>query len=270
MKRIFNPILISIIFISLFISCGDKNTGFVIMPRSQEILLGEQLDSTIKANPEDYPILPDTGIYSSAYDYLEGMMNSILTNSYQSFNDKWEWKVTIINEDVMNAFAAPGGKLYFYTGLMKYLDNGANLAGVLAHEMAHVELRHSAKQMQAAYGMNFAASILFGTEKSQLETIVGDIAAGLAALQFSRGDEYQADEFSVKYLSGTSYHPKGIAGFFEQLNADGKTNESWEVLSSHPSDDNRLANIEEVWEGLGSPDGDYFEADYNNFKTMLP
>lgn len=257
-------------FIYLLLVGCNKENSFVLMPRAQEILLGEQLDSTIKAHPEEYPVLPRTGDNVAAYEYLESMMNEILENDAESFNKKWEWQITIINQDVMNAFAAPGGKLYFYTGLMKYLDNGSHLAGIMAHEMAHVELRHSAKQMQSAYGMNIAASILFGTDKSQLETIITDITAGLAGLQFSREDEYQADKYSVIYLSGTNYHPKGIAGFFEKLNATGKTNDSWEVLSTHPSDANRLANIEKVWSSLGNPTGSYFETEYTTFKSILP
>ena len=130
--------------------------------------------------------------------------------------------------------------------------------------------RHSARQMQNAYGMNFAASILFGGDKSQLETIISDIASGLASLQFSRSDEYQADEYSIRFLSGTSYYPKGIAGFFEKLNAEDKTNDSWEILSTHPSDENRLEHIEEIWTSLGSPTGELYESEYTHFKTWLP
>jgi predicted Zn-dependent protease len=257
----------------LFVAGCKDDEGFVLMPRSQEVELGNQLDSTIQANPADYPILPKTG-NEQAYEFLENMMNDILNNDDEKFSDAWDWKITIINQDVMNAFAAPGGKLYFYTGLMKYLDNSANMAGVMAHEMAHVEKRHSAKQMQKYYGVNFAASILFGTDKSKLEQIVTDIGSGLAALQFSREDEYQADEYSVKFLYGTrsgkNYDPKGISGFFEKLNTDGKTNDSWEVLSSHPSDANRLNSIEEVWTSIGSPEGELYESDYTSFKALLP
>jgi predicted Zn-dependent protease len=251
----------------------DKDRGFIIMPLSQEIALGEQLDSTIRApeNQDEYPVLPrETNL--QAYQYLEGMMQEILNNDAEplKYKDKFEWKITIINKDVMNAFAAPGGKLYFYTGLMKYLNNASSLAGVLGHEMSHADLRHSARQMQKYYGMNFAANILFGTDKTQLEQILTDVGSGLAQLQFSRDDEYQADEFSIKYLAGTRYNPKGIAGFFEQLNSDGKTNDTWEVLSTHPSDDHRLNNINDVWTSVGSPTGGSYEEEYSTFKALLP
>ena len=85
-------------------------------------------------------------------------------------------------------------------------------------------------------------------------------------------DEYEADNFSIQYLDDTDYyHPKGISGFFEKLKEDGHTAATVEFLSTHPSDDNRLANINEIWKGLGSPNGEYFETEYNEFKTaMLP
>jgi predicted Zn-dependent protease len=200
------------------------------------------------------------------------MMNEILNNSEEPFKykDKFNWKITIINKDELNAFAAPGGYLYFYTGLIKYLDRASELAGVLGHEMAHADLRHSAQQMQKAYGINFAASILFGTDKSMLEQILVDMGSGLAALQFSRTDEYQADEFSIRYLSGTRYDPLGVTGFFEQLLTDGMENASWELLSTHPSGANRIAEATTVWKNLGSPTGGTFETEYSDFINLLP
>jgi predicted Zn-dependent protease len=279
MKYLVKVIGFATIAIILSTSC-DKDRGFILMPISQEVSLGAQLDSTILANPTDYPVL-DRASNTEAYAYLENLMSDILNNTGEplKYKDKFDWKITIIEKDELNAFAAPGGYLYFYTGLMKYLDKASELAGVLGHEMAHADLRHSAQQMQKAYGVNFAAAILFGTDKSQLEQIIADIGAGLAALQFSRSDEYQADEFSVRYLSGTQpvsgsydakYDPMGIAGFFEKLAAEGMENESWEVLSTHPSGSNRVEEAEVVWQSLGSPTGETFESEYQQFKSLLP
>jgi predicted Zn-dependent protease len=170
----------------------------------------------------------------------------------------------------MNAFAVPGGKMYFYTGLIKYLDNAADLAGVMAHEMAHIDRRHSTEQMTKQYGFSFLLSVLLGDDKSQFEQIASDLAVGLASLQFSRKHEYEADEYAIRFTADTDYHPKGIAGFFEKLQADGHTAQTFEFLSTHPSDQNRIDNIDMVWRSIGSPDGDYFETEYTNFKGILP
>jgi len=112
---------------------------------------------------------------------------------------------------------------------------------------------------------------IIGEDKSDLEQIAYDLATGLAALQFSRTYEYEADEYSIRYMTDTHYyHPKGLAGFFEQLADDGQTGETFEFLSTHPSDANRLENMNTIWSGLGSPTGEYFESEYSDFKaTML-
>lgn len=278
MKNVVNAFGVLAVLILFTTNC-DKDRGLIIMPLSQEISLGLQLDSTINASPTEYPIL-EKADYPEVYAFMEEIFTDILNNTAEplKYKDKFDWTLTIIEKDELNAFAAPGGYLYFYTGLLKYLDKTSEVAGVLGHEMAHADLRHSASQMQKAYGVNFAATILFGTDKSLLEQIITDIGSGLAGLQFSRTDEYQSDEFSVRYLSGTTpassaydckYDPKGVAGFFQKLEEAG-TASAPEFLSTHPSGSNRIAEVEEFWKGMGSPVGQTLEAEYAEFKALLP
>ena len=94
----------------------------------------------------EYPIL-DPVRYDSVYAYIQSMFQGILQSDEILRADQFDWELTIIDKDVMNAFACPGGKLYFYTGIMKYLDDAAGFAGVLAHEMAHSDRRHATQQM---------------------------------------------------------------------------------------------------------------------------
>jgi predicted Zn-dependent protease len=273
MKRMGNLFNVSVLILSgIVVGSCDKGTGFNLFTVQQDIEIGETMDSIILANPAEYPIL-NSASYPDAYIFLNTMMQLILQSDQFVHNDDFTYEITIINkDDVMNAFAVPGGKLYFYTGLMKYLDNSASLAGVLAHEMAHVDRRHSSQQLSKVYGFDFVINALLGDDKSDLEEIASNLATGLAALQFSRADEYEADEYSIHYMADTEYyHPKGIAGFFEKLKADGHNGETFEFLSTHPSDDNRLENMEAIWIGLGSPTGEYFADDYADFKNnMLP
>ncbi len=253
----------------VFIGSCDKETGLNLFTIQQEIEIGESMDSVIHADPVEFPILnPVT--HADAYAYLNAMMQKILQSDEFVHKEDFTYNITIIDKDIMNAFAVPGGKLYFYTGLMNYLDNAAELAGVLAHEMAHIDRRHSSEQLSKVYGVSFVLAALLGEDKSDLEQIAYDLATGLAALKFSRNHEYEADEYSVKFTADTEYyHPKGISGFFEQLATDGHTAETFEFLSTHPSDENRLANIDAIWTSLGSPTGEYFVDDYADFKTTL-
>jgi len=265
-----NGIIIMIVLAASVISC-DKETGFNLFTLQQDIEIGESMDSAIRADPVEFPIL-DPVNYADAYQFMNSMMQRILQSDDFVHKQDFDYELTIIDKDVMNAFAVPGGKLYFYTGLLKYLDNASNLAGVLAHEMAHVDRRHSSAQLSKNYGVDYIINAIFGNDQSQLQQIAIDLAGGLAALKFSRSDEYEADEYSIRFLDDTDYyHPKGISGFFEKLDRDGHTGETFVFLSTHPSDDNRLAHINEIWIDLGSPGGDYFESEYLDFKTnMLP
>ncbi len=258
----------SLVLLVFFISC-DKETGFNFFTVNQDVEFGAAMDSMIRANPADYPIL-DPATNRTAYSFINNMMQEILQSDDFVHKADFEWEVTIINQDVMNAFAVPGGKMYFYTGLIKYLDNAADLAGVMAHEMAHIDRRHSTEQMTKQYGLGTLISLLLGDDKSQLEQIAGDLATGLASLKFSRTHEYEADEYAVRFTEDTDYHPLGISGFFEKLQDEGHTAQTFEFLSTHPSDQNRIDNIDLIWRGLGSPDGGYFETEYAEFKNSLP
>ncbi|MCK5337766.1 MAG: M48 family metalloprotease, partial [Bacteroidales bacterium] len=194
--------------------------------------------------------------------------DSILNTGMLFYEDKFEWKVYIIkNDSMLNAFATPGGYLYFYTGIIKYLDNEAQFAGVMAHEMAHCELRHSTNQITKAYGIQIMLSILLGQAPGQLTEIIASYAYGLGTLAFSRDHEYEADEYSVKFLYQTSYEARGIADFFIKM--EGSPHPP-EFLSTHPSPENRIEKITEVWQGLGGKEGNTYVESYNAFKASLP
>jgi len=266
-------ILVFLAFTLVFSSCKKKDKGFNIFSVQDDIELGEQLKAEIESNPTDYPIL-DKATHPKAYAFIEGLMNEILSSDLIHYRDDFDWEVTIINDDIQNAFAAPGGKLYFYTGLLDYIESSAELAGVMAHEVAHSDERHSTEQMSSGKLANLVTSILLGGDNSsQLAELVAAMATGAVELRFSREDEYEADAFSVKYLasiaSRKNYHPTAIVDFFDRLIDDGFVgdNTSFEFLRTHPYEDNRKINIDKVWNDLGKPVGEKFEAEYAGFKA---
>jgi predicted Zn-dependent protease len=256
------------IFTIVIVSNCSKDGDVNIFTVNQDIAFGKQVDSLVRA---DYNVVPRDANNTEAYAYLDNMMQSILSSEELLYRDKFPWQITIIEEDKLNAFAAPGGKLFFYTGLMKYLDNSAELAGVMAHEIAHADRRHSTENMTKAYGFSFLLSVILGNDPSKVEEIVAGLAQGLGELAFSRKHEYEADEFAVRYTSDTKYTPTGVAGFFEKLQAEDDGGSGTPTfLSTHPDPGNRVDAIYEVWDGLGSPGGQNFEEEYANFKATLP
>ncbi|NJM16869.1 MAG: M48 family metalloprotease, partial [Bacteroidales bacterium] len=169
---------------------------------SQDKSLGAQLDSAIQADPATYPVL-DRAKYPEVYSYLENMRDDILRSDYINYKDDFVWKLTIIDDKTLNAFAAPGGYIYFYTGIISYLDSASHLAGVMGHEMAHADRRHSMKQMWQNLGVSILLKVITGGDAEALQKVLG----GLVGLKFSREDERDADRFSVRYLSDTDFDP---------------------------------------------------------------
>ena len=251
----------------LLISCGEDDTGVNIFTTEDDIQLGLQMQQEIYANPAEYPVL-DTIQYAAAYQHIRRIRDTLLATHEVDYDKLFEWDVHIIkNDTVLNAFCTPGGFIYFYTGLIKYLDDESQFAGVLAHEMAHAAKRHSTEQLTKAYGLQLLVSIVLGQNPTALAQIAADLAAGVASLAFSREDEYESDEYSVRYLYKTSYDPRGVAGFF--LKMEGAPQPP-QFLSTHPSPENRIEKIDEVWQSLGGKSGLTYAARYQEFKDALP
>jgi predicted Zn-dependent protease len=261
---------ISLILITLvFSACKKEGDESVINLFSVEddIKFGQSLEEEIAANPQEFPILSEDQ-YPEAYDHIYRIRDSILNTGLITYDDRFEWKVYIIhNDSVLNAFAAPGGYMYFYTGIIKYLDNEAQFAGVMAHEMAHADLRHSTSMLTKKYGVQILLSIILGQANSQLADIVASLAYGLGELAYSRDNEYQADEKAVEYTYQTTYDARGIAGFFIKMDEAPRPPE---FLSTHPSPENRVEKINETWQNLGGKVGNEYVDSYNAFKASLP
>ena len=253
----------------------DKDLNFFSV--NQDVAFGAQLDSSILATPGDFPILKASE-YPQVYSYLQDMLDDILQSGEILYKDEFKWKITIINSDVVNAFAAPGGYLYFYTGLIKYLDKGSELSGIMAHEVAHTDRRHSTEAMTKQYGFSILLSILLGEKPSQLEELLASLALQGTILAYSRKNENEADKYAVYYTADTKYYnPLGVAGFFEKLLTEGGGNGIPEFLSTHPSDENRLENITATWNDLQDSRPDLegtdwqdLENQHNTIKTYLP
>jgi predicted Zn-dependent protease len=271
MKRSIYLFILVSITISVTLTACKKDEGspsaFNLFTVDDDMAFGEEFSKQIEANPTEYPTLSEVE-YQQAYQHIYRIRDSVLNTGLVNFDDKFIWQVKIIdNDSTLNAFAVPGGYLYFYTGLIKYLENEAEFAGVMAHEMAHVSLRHSTNQLTKNYGISILLSIILGNDPHMLAQIAADLAAGLSSLAFSRNHEYQADEWAVKYTYETSYDARGIGAFFEKM--EGAPHPPT-FMSTHPSPDDRLEKINEHWQNLGGKVGNTYEALYNDFKNSLP
>lgn len=203
-----------------------------------DIKLGQQVKTEIESDPVKFPII-DENSNKELYNYVKGLRDLILNTNQLKYKDKFAWEVKIIKDDkTLNAFATPGGYIYIYSGLMKYLDSEDELLGVLAHEMAHADLRHSTKQLSKNMAVGFLLNAALG-DKQAVEQVV----SALIGIQFTRDDESEADNSSVKYLCPTPYNAAGAAGFFKKMLNNPVPPE---FLSTHPSPKNRVKDIEDL------------------------
>ena len=234
----------------LALSTCKKDEKFNLFTLEEDKKFGMQVDSQIRATPNEYPIL-DPVAYKPAYDYVNGIRDRILATGKIKYKDEFVWKITLIDTTILNAFATPGGYLYFYTGLIKFCGNEAELAGVIAHEMAHSDKRHSTVNMTKTYSYGTLFQILLGEDNKTLASI----ATNLMSLSFSREQEYEADKNAVDYIAAVGYKGDEFKNFFVKLDSMKTNGFNPEFLSTHPSDDNRIEKIVEEWNAVKSSDG---------------
>jgi beta-barrel assembly-enhancing protease len=260
---------LSLLLSFLFISCSDDGS-INLYTVQDDVALGRQLDSSIKANKDEYP-----AYYANpASQYVQDIVNQITQSPLVKYRTIFPFKTLIIyNDSVVNAFATPGGYIYVYTGLMKFLDNEGTLAGILAHEIAHAELRHATKRMTKAYGIQLLLSIVLGNNPSQLEQIGANLFAGLTLMKNSRDDEYEADEYSFKYLQSSKWYPGSIKFFFDKVKANENKFFLEVLLSTHPLSQDRWDKIDALLQENNIPEAtesNLFSIQYKAIVATLP
>jgi beta-barrel assembly-enhancing protease len=259
--------LLALVLIPFVVGCDESLPDINIFGIEDDKELGAELAAEIAANPQEYGEILERDTFPEAYAHLDRIRDAILDSEGVTYRKRFDWETHIIHDDeVLNAFAAPGGYIYVYTGLIRYLESEDHFAGVMGHEIAHADQRHSTEQLTKAYGITELLSLIFGDSDPGL---AADVAAGLLSLEFSREDESEADEYSVIYLCDTEYAANGAAGFFEKLLEEGGV-EIPEFLSTHPSSAARVADIDAEAEALGCSIEANPNAQWAAFQSSLP
>jgi predicted Zn-dependent protease len=172
---------------------------------------------------------------------------------------------------VLNAFCTPGGYIYVYSGLIHYLEAEDHLAGVLGHEIAHAERRHSSVRLQKQYGSErMFEFIVLTTPISARAAWALQMLTDLTSLGYSREQEAESDSYSVKYLATTDYACDATAGFFEKLTANNDGAEPPAFLSDHPSSTARIRDIHEEAEDLGCSTELGDQSNWHALQASLP
>ncbi|HHH31089.1 MAG TPA: M48 family metallopeptidase [Polyangiaceae bacterium] len=159
----------------------------------------------------------------------------------------FEYRVQVVRGDQVNAFALPGGRIVVFTGLIEAADRPAQVAGVLAHEISHVTLRHGVRNVAHRAGMLIAVSILLGDTSGWAE-LAGEMAVLAESGSYSRAQEAAADEEGVRMLLAAGLDPHGLSEFFRLLQAQpgGELSGVMNWLSTHPDHASRIQHVEQL------------------------
>lgn len=217
---------------------GDKFWGWLGGSKEKEIQLGR----TLALEVEQQAKMVDDEIVT---EYVNRVGQNIVLHS----DAKVPFTIKVIDSDEVNAFALPGGFFFVNRGLILAAENESELAGVMAHEIAHVAARHAMENQGKAQAMNYGmlAGIIFGG--GIVSTVLqngGGILGALGMLKFSRGAEEEADRLGVQYLYAAGYDPTGMATMFEKLASQNRKKPGTlaKLFASHPqSIDRRDASL---------------------------
>jgi len=212
--------------------------GRVSMSREDQRTLG------LKAAAEVYkqmPVLPDSDPITQ---YVQRLGKKLVKQIPPQ--NSWPYEFHVVQQKQINAFALPGGPMFVNVGTITAAQNEAQLAGVMAHEMSHVYMQHSAKQSgkllpNILSGLGQVAGAVIGGVGGAIASAGGQLGGGILSMKYSRGDEAQADAVGAIILYKADYNPMELANFFEILNKQGGSPPQF--LSDHPNPGNRSAAI---------------------------
>lgn len=161
------------------------------------------------------------------------------------FTTPYPIKLVVVKSDVVNAFAIPGGYIVVNSAILNTIDQPAELAGLLAHELTHINKKHGTQSMVRELGASILIAMVFGDYNESGAVLVRQID-NLKSLKYGRDMEQEADEIGLQQLdSHTGYSGFGMISLFEELKKESKGNAPPEFLSTHPDMDNRIKNIQQ-------------------------
>ena len=206
----------------------------------------EQIQVGQKARGEVYqqmPVLPDSSPVTQYVQQLGKRLERVIPAQRS-----WPYEFHVVQQKEINAFALPGGPIFINVGTITAASNEAELAGVMAHEMSHVYMQHSAKQMKQNVGPSILAGLgqilgsMVGGVTGAVASLGGQMVGGMWSMKYSRGDEAQADAVGAVIMYKAGYNPRALAEFFQKLQSQGGGPPQF--LSDHPDPGNRVQAVD--------------------------
>jgi beta-barrel assembly-enhancing protease len=264
-KRNF-AVLIVLLYTIALLSQGPRqfHAGFNLFSKAQDVQLGKESAAQVR---RQMPVIRDPVLT----EYVS-RVGRRLADSQEARASGFPFTFEVVADPSINAFALPGGPMFINTGLLKAVDNEAQLAGVMGHEMSHVILRHGTNQASKAQLIQLPALLAGQVAGGSMLGSLAQAGIGLGAnsvlLKFSRSAESQADLMGSHLMAEAGYNPMQMARFFEKLNSQGGSR-TLEFLSDHPNPGNRERAIEEEAERLPHRNYSFQTGEFDRMKQAV-
>lgn len=248
------------------LGCGTAFQNINILSESEEVALGREFSREIE---RELRLYRDPEVVRYVDDLCQ-------TLARYSGRPNLRYYIKVVDTDEVNAFALPGGYLYVNRGLISMAEVESELAGVIAHEIAHVVARHGAKALTRQLGLEIIIGIISGENPRGARRVVSKLAGiggVLSMLHHSRSAEREADALAVENLWEAGYDPEGFTGFFEKLLEinDSEPGALAAMFATHPPSRERIANTREQIYELPFVDGLIYDSDrFHRIKDRLP
>jgi predicted Zn-dependent protease len=242
----------------------DVGRGMNIYSLEKEIALGKELAQEVERQAK----LVDDPVIS---EYVNRIGQNLVRNS----DAKVPFTIKVIDSEEVNAFALPGGFFFVNSGLIMKAESEAELAGVMAHEIAHVAARHGTRQATKGTIANFATIplIFMGGWTGYGVRQAASVLIPVTFLKFSRGMETEADLLGLQYLYKTGYDPTAFVDFFEKIQTleKRKPGTMSKVFSTHPLTDDRIKNAQKNIQEILKAKPEYVvnTSEFDNVKARL-
>ena len=248
---------------AVVVAMGLASSGCGVSTQ-QEVELGAQQSQQINAQ---LPLVRDAQINQ----YINQLGTQIAKTTARA---DLPWQFYVVNSNVVNAFALPGGVVYVNRGVLERADRMSELAGVLGHEIEHIVRRHSVKQMEQMQGANVGVALacsLTNICNNQAAAAAINIGGTAVFAKFSRDDERQADEGGFQNVRNTGINPDGMLTFFQKLLAEEQQGNNSNVnawFADHPGTQDRIADIQGLLQQVPASERQRLTSDTQAFQTM--
>lgn len=270
-------ILFSFIMIGFISSCRPDPKDDIVVGQSKEefddsdqIMIGDAISEIINESSNEFNVLAEAD-YQEVYMHLNTLMDQVANTVYVQKRDDFDWKISILkNDDEINAFILPGGHMYIYSGLLKFLEGEHELVGMMAHEMAYVDSDNLMNQLKNEFGSKNLSKVI--SDDPESHAIISDIADAMGQMVFSETAVEEADQFCTDIICGFEWDGEGLLSLVKRGGSDPIKTIKW--LESRPVTNDRIDNLTNIIynrvETCGTTDLTYYQRYLDNVIGKLP